>query len=38
MASAVSDRASLESACHALAIGYSLRWHRLASSRGYGLL
>ena len=29
-ASAVSDRASLESACHALAIGYSLRRHRLA--------
>src|SRR5467141_2109873 len=37
-ASAVSDRASLESACHALAIGYSLRRHRLATSRGYGLL
>ena len=29
-ASAVSDRASLESAWHALAIGYSLRRHRLA--------
>src|SRR5260370_22135652 len=34
-ASAVSDRASLESACHALAIGCSLRRHRLATSRGY---
>ncbi len=29
-ASAVSDRASLKSACHSLAIGYSLRRHRLA--------
>jgi hypothetical protein len=37
-ASAVSDRASLESACHALAIGYSLRRCRLAPTRGYGLL
>jgi hypothetical protein len=37
-ASAVSDRASLERACHALAIGSSLRRHRLATSRGYGLL
>ena len=35
-ASAVSDRASLQSACHALAIGYSLRRHRLATSRVTG--
>src|SRR5437016_3670128 len=35
-ASAVSDRASLESACHALAIGSSLRRHRFAPSRVTG--
>jgi hypothetical protein len=38
LTASVSDRARLESACHALAIGYSLRRRRLATSRGYGLL
>jgi hypothetical protein len=32
----LSDRASLESACHAFAIGYSLQRHRLAASRVTG--